>query len=120
MNKVKCIFKSIIGCIIVTLLSIAVFSFILANTNLNDNYIKPVLVGITFFSVSINSFVALKKLKSKGLIYGLIIGVTYSLILIFTSFFLNSGVLFNMYSYIQIMICIISGILGGILGVNIK
>lgn len=120
MNKVKCIFKSIIGCIIVTLLSIAVFSFILANTNLNDNYIKPVLVGITFFSVSINSFVALKKLKSKGLIYGLIIGITYSLILIFTSFFLNSGILFSIYSYIQIIICIISGILGGILGVNIK
>ena len=98
----------------------AAFSFILANTNLSDNYIRPVLLGITFFSISINSFLCLKKIKSKGLIYGLVIGVSYIFVLFVSSCVLNSGVNLTIYSYIQIIICILSGIIGGILGVNIK
>ena len=120
MNKIKNILKSIIGAFIVTLICILVFSFILANTNLSDNYIRPVLLGITFFSISINSFLCLKKIKSKGLIYGLVIGVSYIFVLFVSSCVLNSGVNLTIYSYIQIIICILSGIIGGILGVNIK
>ena len=120
MNKIKSVLKGVLGSTVLTIICIIVFAFVLASTNLNDNYIKPVLVGITFFSVSFNSFVTLKKIKSKGLIYGLMIGLVYCLILIIVSCVLNSGISFGPYSYIQICICLLSGVLGGILGVNVK
>ena len=120
MDKIKHIFRGVIGSIVLSLIFILIFSFILANTDLNDNYIKPVLVGLTFFSVAINSFLSLKKLKAKGLILGLIIGSVYSFILIITSSILNSGISFSVYSYIQVVFCLLSGMLGGILGVNVK
>lgn len=120
MEKIKNILKSIIGAYIVTLILILIFSFILSSTNLSDNYIRPVLLGITFFSISINSFICLKRLKSKGLIYGFWIGAIYCILLVMISCILNSGIDLSLYSYVQIVICILSGIIGGILGVNIK
>lgn len=120
MEKIKYILKGVIGSLVLTFIFIVIFSFILANTDLNDNYIKPVLVGLTFFSIAINSFLSLKKLKSKGLVSGLIIGLIYCMLLIISSSILNKGIVFSVYSYVQIIFCLLSGMLGGILGVNVK
>lgn len=120
MDKIIEIVKGVAGAFLVTFILIVIFSFVLANTDLNDNLIKPVLIGITVLSLSLNTFNSLKKLKSKGIIYGLIIGIFYLLVLLIISLILNKGIEFSMYSYIVIIATLLSSMIGGILGVNIK
>lgn len=117
---IKSIFKGVILSFVFILIGITIFAFILANSNLNDNYIKPILIGLTFFSNSIASFISLRKISSKGYIYGAVIGIIYLFIIFILSWFLNFKLEFSVYSYVQIIISILSGMIGGILSVNLK
>ena len=120
MKRIIDILKGVLGAFLFTFVFIIIFSFILANTDISDNTIKPALIGMTVLSLSFNSFKTLKKIKSKGIIYGAVIGLIYLFTIFIISLFLNSGVNFSMYSYIVMIACVLSSMIGGILGVNIK
>lgn len=116
----KVILKGVFGSYLMLFGFIALFSLLLANSNINDSLIKPIMIGITFLCLSINSFINVRKVESKGYVYGLIIGVIYAIILLIISLVLNKSIDLSVYSYIQILVCIVAGMLGGILSVNIK
>ena len=116
----KFILKGVFGSYLMLFGFIALFAFILANSNINDSLIKPVMIGITFLTLSINTFINVRKVDTKGYIYGLIIGIIYAVILFIISLILNKNIELSMYSYIQILVSIVAGMLGGILSVNIK
>ena len=116
----KVILKGVLGSYLMLFGFIALLALLLANSNINDSLIKPIMIGVTFLSISTNSFVNVRKVDNKGYIYGLIIGSIYAVILLIISFVLNKNIDLSMYSYIQILACVVAGMLGGILSVNIK
>lgn len=120
MKNLSYIIKGVAMSFMILILLIVVFAAILSLTNISDNYIKPVLIGITFFSIMISSFLTLRKIKSKGVITGLILAGSFLLVLLIISFIMNGKLTFDMYSYMTILFGILSGMIGGILGVNIK
>ena len=120
MENLRDILKGIIVSFVILFCLLIVFAAVLSITSLSDTYIKPVLIGITFFSIIISSFFSLKKIKNKGAINGLIIGIGFLFILFIISFIINKGISFDMYSYMTMFFGILSGMIGGILGVNIK
>lgn len=78
------------------------------------------IIFISSFSVLVGAFLASKKIKEKGIVFGSILGLTYMLVLYLTSGILNGnfGVTLNvLYMFIG---GIIGGAIGGILGVNLK
>ncbi|MEG0664661.1 MAG: TIGR04086 family membrane protein [Clostridia bacterium] len=107
-----------IGCgllICVTLLMI--FSFILKTKDFPHSYITPltiVAIGVAnFFAGIINA----KLIRRKGLIFGGLCGVVFSLIILLSGLTFSADVI-GYISIIKISVAVICGAIGGLIGIN--
>ena len=112
------IVKGLIISFLVTLVTIFIFSIILAYSNISEGIIPIAIVVLTFVSILIGTIISMKKTSKNGLINGGIIGGTYVILLYIISSFLNTGFALNGYTICMIIAGIISGIVGGIIAVN--
>lgn len=120
-NKIIKIGKGILISIILTLILLFVFSAVLTySDNIPETTIPTVILIITGVSILIGSSISTIKLKKNGIINGGIIGGVYISLLYILSSILEKGFEFNTYSVIIIAISILAGMIGGIVGVNIK
>ena len=114
------IFKGIIISFILTLLLLFLFSIILTYTNIDENTIAPVIIIVTVISILIGSSISTTKIKKNGIVNGGIIGLIYILTIYIISSLTRTGFSLNVYSIIMIIFSIMAGMIGGIVGVNIK
>lgn len=120
MEKFKSIFKGVIISIVLTIGLLFCYSLILANTNINEQSIKNVIIIISAFAIFISSIIATKKLKKDGIINGVIISSIYIFILYIISGIVNKEFSISKEGIIMIIGCTILGISGGIIGTNLK
>ena len=114
------IFKGIIISIVITLMLLFLFSVILTYTNIGENVIPAVIIIATVISILIGSSISTIKIKRNGIINGGIIGLVYILGIYLISSIAQMGFGINVYSIIMIILSILAGMIGGIVGVNIK
>ncbi len=119
MNYVKGYFVGILSFIICICILLLIVSAIFAYTNIEDRYIETCIFASLAFSSFFSSLFLCKKVKKNGLIHGAILNVICVLILFGISCFINNSFIITNTLGIYIGICILSGIVGGILGVNI-
>ena len=119
-NYVLAIGKGVIFSFITTLILLFIFSIVLTYTNISENTIAPIIIIITGISILIGSSLATVKIKKKGLFNGALIGGIYVVILYFLSSILNTGFGLGTSTIIMIIVGVITGMLGGIVGVNLK
>ena len=112
------ILKGLIISLLITLISIFIFSIILTYSNMSEKIIPIVIIILTFISILIGTIIVVRKIKKKGMLNGAIIGGTYVILLYLISSLLNTGFAFNTYTILMIIAGIVSGIIGGIIGVN--
>ncbi len=115
------ILKGTVISIIFTLICLTIFALLLVNTNMSENLIQPVIIGVTVISIMIGSFWANRKMSKNGIINGCIVGLLYVLIIYVISSIAN-GMNFslNIGSIVMIILGIMGGAIGGIIGVNIR
>lgn len=124
MNKINLnnnIIKVIKGSIISFLISIIllfIFASLLVYTSLQETTIKPVVIIISIVSILIGSSLSSIKIKKNGIINGALVGFIYILTLYILSSISFIGFNLNMYSIIMIIGAILSGMVGGVIGVN--
>lgn len=124
MNKVNLnnnIIKVIKGSIISFLISVIllfIFASLLVYTSLQETTIKPVVIIISIVSILIGSSLSSIKIKKNGIVNGALVGLIYILTLYILSSIVFIGFNLNIYSIIMIMGAILSGMVGGIIGVN--
>ena len=106
--------------IIITLIGLLIFATVLTYTEVGEETIKPVIIVITAISILIGSGISTRKIKKMGLINGGIVGLIYILLIYIASSITGSGFSLNMYSAMMLVASVIAGILGGIIGVNMK
>lgn len=106
--------------IIISLVFLLIFSIILVNTNINEGTIKPVVIIITAISILIGSSITTIRIKKNGILNGGIIGGLYIGIIYILSSIIFTGFGLNLTSIIIIICSILTGMLGGIIGVNMK
>lgn len=114
------VLKGSITAIVITLISLVIFSTILANTNINENTIIPVIIAVTAISILIGSIISVSKISKKGLLNGALVGLIYIAIIYLLSSLVNGNFSFDLNSLIIIISAIIAGMFGGIIGVNLK
>lgn len=114
------IIKGSVTAIILTLLLLLVFAIILTYTSLNENVINPVIIVISVVSILIGSSISTLKISKNGLLNGGLVGIIYILTIYLLSSITSSGFGINLYSIIMIILSIIAGMIGGIIGVNMK
>lgn len=118
-KTLKNVIQGIIISLITTLVLILIFALLLTYTNISENTIFPVIVIITGISILLGSSLCNIRIKKNGLINGGIVGFIYILLLyLISSAFLGDFSL-NFNSIILIVASILTGMLGGIIGVNI-
>lgn len=111
------------GTIFSYLITIPIFIFfalILTNTDFPEKYISAVVVITTIISVLTAGSTSVRGLKSRGWLIGSIIGFIYMLLLYFLSSIIFNNFTINKYVITMTAIGILTGAIGGILGINIK
>lgn len=103
-----------------TLISVFIYSAVLTYTNISESTIFPVIIMITALSILIGSSISTIKIKKNGILNGGIIGLIYILLLYLISSIVNADFAISMSSLAIIGAAIFGGMLGGIVGVNIK
>lgn len=119
MNKVKTIAKGVLLGYIITIISLIIYSAILAYTNVSEKSIPLVLFIIGLASVFVASSLTVIKIKKSGLKNGGLIGLCYVMILYVLSSFYGVGFSLTKYSILTIILYIFLGMFGGIVGVNL-
>lgn len=119
-SRILKIIKGSVIAILITLILLIIFSVVLANTNVNENTIVPVVTAIVAISILIGSIISISKIEKKGLLNGALVGLIY----IITTYLFSSIVIgsfaINLNSVILMVAAVLAGMLGGIIGVNIK
>ena len=112
------IVKGFLISIILSILFIFVYAVILANTNIQENTIKPVIITITSISILIGSSISSMKIKNKGLINGMCVSLLYFGAFYFLSSITVCGFGLSINTIIMFGIGVFMGAIGGIIGVN--
>jgi putative membrane protein (TIGR04086 family) len=87
---------------------------------MNADMISIIASFITTVSAAVGGFYASKKIKEKGLINGLLVGISYILLIFITVFLLQDQFKFDISMLYRIFLMTCAGGVGGILGVNFK
>lgn len=114
------IVKGSITAIILTLILLLVFAMLLTYTDIKENTINPVIIVITGISILVGSSLSTLKIKKNGLINGFLVGLIYIITIYLISSIARTGFKLNLYSIIMMLVSTIMGMIGGIIGVNLK
>lgn len=122
-SKDKSSIKIIKGTVISIILSpilLTIYAALLSYTSISESTIVPVIITITGISILIGSSISSMHIKKQGMLNGALVGLVYMLtIYILSSIFLSSFEI-NINSIIMISVGIVTGMIGGVIGVNMK
>jgi len=116
----KILGKNLSISIIITLILLFVLSMVLSLSNVSENIMGVSIIFISSFSILVGAFLASRKIKEKGIIFGSILGLTYMIILYLISSLLNANFAFSLSVLYMFIGGLVGGAIGGILGVNLN
>lgn len=119
-NNLLNIVKGSIISILVSLIALLLIAVLLTYTNVSESIIPIIIIVVSALSILAGSFISTMKTNSKGLINGGAVGAIYIVTLYLLSSFTVSGFSLNIKSDIMIVTGILAGMIGGIIGVNLK
>lgn len=94
------------------------FSLLLARTDMQESTIRPVIILLSSLCILIGSVFTARKNTKNGMINGGFVGGIYLLVLWIISSILMEGMSFTLHTGIMLIAAILTGMLGGIIGVN--
>ena len=96
------------------------YALLITYTDCGDKNLNLVIMIINIISITIASFDVAKIFKNKGWLWGMFMGVLYAFILNITGLIIFKKIIFTATNMINFLICISSGTIGGIIGINLK
>lgn len=118
-DKLLIIFKSLLLALTISLCCIIIYAIVLSITPVSDNTMSIITQVITMISITIAGIYCGKSTKSKGYLYGLIVGIIFVIILIPISMLWGQMPAFDKYFIAKLLMASSVGFIGGIIGVNI-
>ena len=112
------IIKGSIFSIIISAILLLIFAVLLSYTNLSENTMLPVTLVVTGVSILIGSMISTRKIRKNGILNGGMVGIIYIIALYLISSLFLAGFYLTFKSFIMLIIGIITGMIGGIIGVN--
>lgn len=119
-NNIKKVIKGSAFSIIITLIGLLAYSIILSYTSVSESTIPTIVIIITAISILIGSTISTSNIKKNGIINGMFVGLIYIAIIYLLSSIVTGNFLLNITSIIMIITSVLTGALGGIIGVNKK
>ena len=119
-NNILRIIRGSLFSIIISVIGLLIFAIVLTNSNVSEDVIPIVIIVISNLSILIGSIIRNKRIEKNGIVNGMLVGLIYLIIIYLASSIVIKSFNFNMKSVIMILCSIISGTIGGIIGVNLK
>lgn len=119
-NSVVKVIKGSAIAIILTLIFLSIYAALLSATNISEATMVPVVLVITGISILIGSSMSTVSIKSQGMLNGFLVGLIYMVVLYIISSIMLVGFEFNLNSVIMLIVGAVTGMIGGVIGVNIK
>lgn len=112
--------KSIGISYLITIVFFIIFAIIMTYTSLQENIIPVANSIIMIISIAIGAIYMALRVESKGWLNGALIGLIYIVILITIRQLIFTPLQLDGYLMIRIAISLITGSVGGMIGVNLK
>lgn len=119
-NNINYIGKGIAISFIFTVIALLILSAVLTYSSVSENIESSSIIIINTISILIGSSFCTIKEKNRGMLKGIAVGGIYIGIIYIISSIVSMKFTLNFNSIIIIITSIISGAVGGIIGVNIK
>lgn len=114
------ILKGSVFAIIISLILLFIFALLLTYTDISETTMIPVVITIVGISILIGSMVSTRTISKNGLLNGGLVGLIYGIILYLSSSLCLVGFSLTVYSLVMIAVAIITGMVGGVIGVNLN
>ena len=114
------VLKGILIAYVITVPTFMLFALLLTNIDFPERLITPVVVITTVISVLFAGSTSTRGLRSKGWLNGGIVGLIYMLVLYFISSLIFNNFAIDKYVITMAVIGILTGAIGGIIGINMK
>ena len=118
-NVINLIRGTIIS-ILLTIIFLMIYAALLSYTNISEDTMTPVILVITGVCILIGSSISSINLKKQGMINGGLVGLIYVLFLYVISSIFLSGFALTTKTIWMLIIGIVTGMIGGIIGINMK
>lgn len=96
------------------------YALLITYTNLSDKNLNLIVMIINIISVIIAGCDAAKIFKAKGWLWGIFMGFIYAFTLNIIGLIIFKKIIFTSKNLINFLICVSSGAVGGIIGINLK
>ncbi len=104
----------------ITVIIFILYAIILTYTNISDKGLDVIVILTTILSVIVAGYDSVKNSASKGLLWGVLAGLLYSIILVVISTLIDGNLVLNGETIITIAVATASGGIGGVIGINKK
>lgn len=111
--------KGSIFAILITAIFLLIYAILLTSTNISESTMTAVVITVSGVSILIGSSISSFKIKKQGIINGALVGLIYITALYLFSSIIFVGFEINLSSIIMLVVSIITGMIGGIIGVNL-
>jgi len=118
--NLKSLFKALLAALITSIILIAVLSALLVFTSLPESTTNAAIILVIILSNIIGGLALSKKMRANGMIAGATSGIFYTAALYLIGAFLYNKVDINIGTLTMLIVSVISGAVGGIVGVNSK
>lgn len=119
-NIVLQLTKSTFWALSFALLSILIFAFVIKYTSISSSAIQPINQIIKGLSILIGCFVFGKRIKTKGWLWGALIGALFTIFSYIVFSILNGSFSVNITLLYDIVFGAIMGMLAGIIGISLR
>ena len=112
--------KGVIFSYLITAIVFIVYGILLTYTEKKKKNIQIVVMITTVVSVLIGGIISSKGVSKRGLMFGMLVGIIYSIIMIMISFCILPTIKITSKMIMIIILSISAGGIGGIIGINSK
>ena len=119
-NWVLDIIKTVVIAILVSMMLVLVFALIVKASNVSENVIPYVNVGIKVLSVAIGCLAGFHRVGKGGWLKGLICGILYVVTSFLVFSFISGSVSMKNITWLDLVTGAVVGIFSGVLAVNVK
>lgn len=116
----KVLLKGVVVSLCVAFVLVLLFAFILRFTTISDSIIAPVNEVIKGVSIFLGVFIGMRKVKSNGIISGILIGFFFTIFAFLIFSLLDGHIVFDKTLIFDLIFGTIIGGICGIISVNLK
>ena len=113
------VFKGVFLALVVTIILTSILSLVMMFVDISDGAFSGIYVGVTSVSLIIGTVLACRLYGRKGWLVGLAVGCIFYIALYAIGIIFGADATLGFYDFIKFSLCILVGVLSGMLGINL-